>query len=938
MALDRRTQPGVEMLESRTHLTAAAALVGATVTPTQLQVVVEYTSDLGISSASLGTGDITIRRDGAAPVTPALTQVVPVDDNLTVRAVYAMSAPGGAWDPTDNGAYITRLMPLQVRESNNAPVPSGDLGSNNLRFTPLEASVQSSTVRTSDWLINVRYSGAGVLLSSLDSGDITVTGPGGYSQQASLYQSQTIGGAVVATYRVTSPGGAWDAMETGVYRVALADGQVRDDTGVAMFGGTISTHSLWFNAPRVNETSAVLGEADLTFRLTYQSTTPIEIGTLDDSDLVVRRVGGSTIPLTLVSASRSGNTAQASYRMAAPGGSWDSSDNAAYELVAQAGSVAATGGGVVPLHTVATRGIWFDPQSASVTGAAVERTTTAGNRWIDVTLRLRRDLLTSEPTVGQVIADITTPAGGTIAAAITEVTHRSVMETSVVVRVMAPDVFFSYLDRGEYGLTVRAGIVRSEGSSQSPTVETEGFEMADLSAPRVEFLAETVDESHLSISLNFRDDGAFDQVWLDRRLPLMSYTMTPTLWEGGPRNKLFDYTTPFTRRPDGSIDVSVATTFPTRGGQAAWSWRNTGDYRLWVLPWVRDTLGNAGGYGEFETRHMEFPYIDATVASTSMIGTDFTVTIAYDARGTLTADSFHSQDVTLVDTNGEVFSLARVAAELQTGGVWHVRYGATLPDNVRGTFGVKLAGAAVTDSVGDTTQDVTLSEVEIAPLTARLSSATRTSSGLYVNVLYQSVSGLNRDTIEGSDISVVERPGMAAGVQSVTTSGSATLVVYRFDPPGGSWDVSDNGTYTLRISAGAVAEQNGWQIDDTVLGSRVFSTFTAPAVDLVANNSNASDWTIDIAYDGVGGINTNTLGNNDLSLTRGTASYTVSLIDVFQQNGRTIGRYRVNPRGAVWSAADNGQYALRLNSGSVSGADGTVAAARTLSTFAAVRA
>ena len=92
-----------------------------------------------------------------------------------------------------------------------------------------------------------------------------------------------------------------------------------------------------------------------------------------------------------------------------------------------------------------------------------------------------------------------------------------------------------------------------------------------------------------------------------------------------------------------------------------------------------------------------------------------------------------------------------------------------------------------------------------------------------------------------------------------------------------------------------------------------------------------------MSYQGLGGINTASLGADDLSLTRGSTAYTLTLVDVTLVSGRTVARYRVNPRASGWTAADNGSYTLRVNANSIRGADGTYATARTLATFTAVR-
>jgi len=66
--------------------------------------------------------------------------------------------------------------------------------------------------------------------SSINSRDILVTGPRGFSKFAKLVGTSSSGkGSVIkATYRVTAPGGKWDSRENGIYTFQLRANQVRD--------------------------------------------------------------------------------------------------------------------------------------------------------------------------------------------------------------------------------------------------------------------------------------------------------------------------------------------------------------------------------------------------------------------------------------------------------------------------------------------------------------------------------------------------------------------------------------------------------------------------------------------------------------------------------------------------------------------------------------
>ncbi len=81
------------------------------------------------------------------------------------------------------------------------------------------------------------YDAQGIDTTTLDNADLLVTGPGGYSQLATLndvgsQQSTTAGTARTVRYRVTASSGVWDPADSGTYTVSLQASQVRDTAGV----------------------------------------------------------------------------------------------------------------------------------------------------------------------------------------------------------------------------------------------------------------------------------------------------------------------------------------------------------------------------------------------------------------------------------------------------------------------------------------------------------------------------------------------------------------------------------------------------------------------------------------------------------------------------------------------------------------------------------
>ena len=80
--------------------------------------------------------------------------------------------------------------------------------------------------------------------ASLGSGDLVVSGPGGYSQAAAFVQMRGAGGAartITVTYSVGAPGGAWGPEDAGSYTFRLAVGTVADRAGNVAPARTLTT-------------------------------------------------------------------------------------------------------------------------------------------------------------------------------------------------------------------------------------------------------------------------------------------------------------------------------------------------------------------------------------------------------------------------------------------------------------------------------------------------------------------------------------------------------------------------------------------------------------------------------------------------------------------------------------------------------------------------
>ncbi|MHC4113655.1 MAG: hypothetical protein ACYSUY_21510 [Planctomycetota bacterium] len=118
------------------------------------------------------------------------------------------------------------LTTFNVNATNMPPVISGVLA---------EDVIFPNFCETS-YAFTIEYSDvAGIDISSIDTSDVTVTGPGGPLVVTGVsVDNATNGSPRTATYAVTPPGGSWDIVDAGIYTIGVTGSEVLDVLGAAV--------------------------------------------------------------------------------------------------------------------------------------------------------------------------------------------------------------------------------------------------------------------------------------------------------------------------------------------------------------------------------------------------------------------------------------------------------------------------------------------------------------------------------------------------------------------------------------------------------------------------------------------------------------------------------------------------------------------------------
>lgn len=212
---------------------------------------VTYTDDDGINPSTIDAGDVTVTRnsDGLALAVTAVS-VTPAGAGATAPQVvtYTVAAPGGAWDPDDNGTYTVALGSDQVADQNGTPADAGPLGSFDVTIGVLTFAAGKNVTYTdaSGDVVTVALKGPGngqVLFDgagNVDAGEIllndsttasalTITSAGAGTSVGAV----TVNGALKSiTGKNTDLAGAM-AVSGGVPKISF-----RNASGSVQLGGT----------------------------------------------------------------------------------------------------------------------------------------------------------------------------------------------------------------------------------------------------------------------------------------------------------------------------------------------------------------------------------------------------------------------------------------------------------------------------------------------------------------------------------------------------------------------------------------------------------------------------------------------------------------------------------------------------------------------------
>jgi hypothetical protein len=357
---------------------SAMLLTAPGVTPgdTSSSFSVRYSDDVAIDISSINTGDVRVTGPNGFLQTAAFSRLDVNANGATRDATYSVSAPGGTWDPADDGTYSIELLPQQVFDTAGKPVAPLALGT----FSVIASEGVKLDIRAM-----LATSQAAVTATPWDIGNPAAIFD---NSTASVYRTRNIDPGVVTLsftapqtltgFRIYFSGGAtyrWkveaaDSLadldgRSGTYQllVPLTTSQSDRMLSAATAGGPATARYVRLTVERLTGDnyvhinawellgipaadsavpSAMLltapvvtpGNASSSFAVRYSDDVSIDSSSINTGDVRVTGPNGflQTAVFSRLDVNANGATREATYSISAPGGTWDPADNGTYSI------------------------------------------------------------------------------------------------------------------------------------------------------------------------------------------------------------------------------------------------------------------------------------------------------------------------------------------------------------------------------------------------------------------------------------------------------------------------------------------------------------------------------------------------------------------------------------------------------------------------------
>ncbi len=584
---------------------------------------VQYNDNVAVNVSTVDSSDVRVTGPNGFNQIATFVSVDTATDGTPRTVTYQITAPGGAWDASDNGSYTLAVEPNQVQDTSGNSVVAGVIGGFSVAAdgtTPTAiASVANITAAGgATHTFTVQYSdNLAMSVSTFGNGDVRVTGPNGFNQLATFVSVDTAtdGTPRTVTYQITVPGGTWDVNDNGNYTLAVELNQVQDTSGNSVAAGTLDNFSVAIDgiAPTANASVTnitVAGGTTHTFMVQYSDNVAVDVSTLSNGDVRVTGPNGFNQLATLVSVDQptDGSPRTATYQITAPAGTWNALDNGSYTLAIEPNQVRDTSTNALVASPLDTFTVTIDgiAPTASANAASI---TTAGGATHTFTVQYSDDVAVDVSTLNSSDIRVTGPNGfDQLATFVSVDAATNGTPRTATYQINAPGGTWDVIDNGSYSLIVEPNQVIDTGSNSVAagvvgnfTVSIDGI--APVASVNVGTVA--VGTTKHTFTVQYSDNVAVD----------VSTLSSTNIRVSGPNG--FNQLATFV-----SVDTSIngtprIATYEITAPGGTWDAPDNGSYTVTMEPnQVRDTSSNPVATGPLGSFLVSF---QSTVAVTNPI-------------------------------------------------------------------------------------------------------------------------------------------------------------------------------------------------------------------------------------------------------------------------------------------------------------------------------
>jgi hypothetical protein len=460
-----------------------------------------------------------------------------------------------------------------------------------------------------------------------------------------------------------------------------------------------------FSAPVAAVQSTTIRPTEWLIVVRYDdSEQPINPATIGTGDITVRGPAGyaEVGRLWQPPIAQSGNRYLGVYSVPAPNGAWDYGANGLYTVSIEAGAVADTSGETVQPADMSTFNLWFTNPAVLVTRNAME----TNLRWWEMSLAVADNSGISDLQVGQSIVQVSAPDGSTLIGTVRAVTRSGPRDLAVTVQIPPLGRLWDYSDNGRYSVRLLEGVVTDTLGYAAPARELGSYYLW-FTAPKIEITNSQLTDTRWIVTLRYSDDQGIDPAGFSGTRPSLSISGPP----GTNYNRISAFLQPPSLNSDGSYTAIVYFNAP----RGYWTWRESGQYRMWSQGGALDTSGNRVGSGQFAEFDHVWSTIDAQIDRTRTVATSTTwdIEMTFIAQNTLTPQSFANDDVVALGPDSQSRSASLISAVRESTGTWRVKYRFS-GTPLSGNYVVSIGSNAVQDASGNGTLNYTFAPLAIA--------------------------------------------------------------------------------------------------------------------------------------------------------------------------------------------------------------------------------